>query len=331
MSINKQALLRYRIIDDCFHKGPKFEWTNDELLNHVNKELRKENFASIAMRTLQVDFEYLIKEKSAPITEKRDGYTRYKCYADRTFTIQNSPLSEKDKQVLQEAAILLRAFEGLPHFEAMNETLAQLQCWTDDKAATLILFEENEYAGRKYLKPLYEAVQQRKEILVDYEPFSGSFERRSLQPYVLKEFRNRWYVVGWEKAHQRITSAALDRIKNIETLSTSFHKMEDNFDAQTYFKDVIGVTVYKEALKEKIVFKVHKNSAKYLETKKLHHSQCRMYQDGDWTHFELQVKINYELKAELLRFGAALEVLKPMSLRAEFKQIFEDLNRSYQE
>lgn len=329
MPINKQALFRYRIIDDCFHKGPKYGWTNKELLQHVNSKLHEQGFEQISVRSLQADCKYLKEEKGAPIELNRKGYDQYKFYTDRNFTIQKSPLDDNDKLILQEATVLLKQFEGLPHFEAMSETIAQLQCWIDRDAAALILFEKNEYSGLHWIKPLYEAVGQHKEILIDYEPFVGNFEKRHLQPYMLKEFRNRWYVFGWEKSKEFFTSAALDRIKNVEILPSTFHLHAD-FDANTYFKDVIGVTVFKDAPTLKVVFRVHESSAKYLETKKLHQSQQRLHKDGKWTYFELFVKNNYELEAELRRFGAALEVLEPASLRAKFRAEVEQLYKQYQ-
>lgn len=74
-----------------------------------------------------------------------------------------------------------------------------------------------------------------------------------------------------------------------------------------------------DELLQQVNVKLHERSSKFLETKKLHSSQQRLYKEGEWTYFELFVKNNYEFEAELRRFGSALEVLEPLSLREKFK------------
>jgi predicted DNA-binding transcriptional regulator YafY len=329
MPQNKFALRRYQIIDDCFHKKSKKEWTHAELMGEIKAELGLSKFS---LRSIQLDLDYMKSSEgySAPIEKKRIGMDHFHYYSDPNFTIRGKELSEREKKVLQEAASLLEQFKDLPHFEALQDVLLQLEVLkkTDEKQE-LVLFEENEYVGRNWITPIYEAIKEKKVLRLRYKPFDEKLIFRNLHPYFLKEYRNRWYVFGFEEEYNEIRSAALDRIEDCFPLpSIKFKKRKTNQSPSELFKHIIGVTLEQTPL-ETIRFRVHQSSAKYLKTKKLHDSQQVESEQGEWTVFSLKVKINYELKAELYRFGAALEVLEPLALREEFRATFEALGKRY--
>lgn len=340
MSSNKLASFRYRILNECFRNIKKPLWSLEELIKHISEKLiedfdvsriNDDGFA-ISKRTIQGDIALMKSEPPrgyfAPIVVDRRMYS----YSDRNFSIHHSPPSETDKATLQDAALLLRQFNGLPHFEALEETLLHIQCWADTETQQqLVQFEQNEYSGIAWLKPLYEALQRKKPILLRYQPFLATAEEhKMMHPYFLKEYRNRWYVVGYDESLKQITNAALDRVVDVKTLEMKpFKPYPKDFSPATYFQNVIGVTVYNDAAVETIRFKVAPQSANYLKTKKLHASQQEIGVDEDWTIFELRVQINFELKAELFRFGSALEVIAPTSLRADFQVEFERLTKQY--
>ncbi len=323
------VLFRHHIIDDCFHKDLKKQWTLKELEDTINVRLLADNRTPIAKRTLQNDLDEL-RAKGAPIESFKIGYQYFFHYTDATFSVKKQPISERDKRTLQEAASLLSQFKELPHYQALQDTLLQIDCWIDGEVRSLIQFDSNEYQGYEHLPTLYEAVKNRKALRIKYQDFEQTEGKTyTMHPYFMKEYRNRWYVVG-QVDNGSLYNLALDRIKDIHVLEfMPFVPSSADFVAETHFQDVIGVTIYKAAPTEKIVFKVHKSSANYVKTKKLHASQIIVEETLDFTVFALQVKINYELKAELLRFGAALEVLEPMGLRNEFKEIFESLVKLY--
>ena len=332
MPSNKLASFRYRILNDCFRNLGKPYWTLNELIEHVSEKII-ENFSlnrektedfTISKRTIQYDIADMRADPplgyGAPIKCEDKKYF----YENKNFSINETSLSEKDVAALNEAALLLRQFSGLPHYEGLEKTLLQIECWTGiEKQHSLVQFEANEYVGMDYIKPLYEAIHQQKAVAIQYLPFDKTaIEHKVFFPYFLKEFRNRWYVVGQEEQSQMIQNLALDRIDRLQVLQMKpFRAYPDGFVLDTYYNDVIGVTVYADEPIEEICFKVSPTTAPYLMTKPLHRSQRVIGKDeAEWVIFQLQVKSNYELKAELLRLGAALEVISPLALRETIRQ-----------
>lgn len=340
MPSNKLAGFRYRIINDCFRNPGKPNWTIDELMTYVADKIL-DNFTpkrsdlsyySISKRTIQSDIALMRAEPpkgyAAPIICENGEYF----YSDKNFNILQINLSERDKLALREATILLRQFKGLPHFEALEQTLLYIENRSAGEADhSLIAFEENTYSGMDWIKPIYSALKLRKPIRIDYEAFDASeINKRILHPYLLKEFRNRWYIFGWDEHFNCISSAALDRIKEVKILELMpFRTAGDDFNAETFFKDIIGVTVMKEVPVERIILKVAAETAPYLITKPLHQSQVILKTSDEFTFFEYRAKINYELIAELRRLGAAVEVLSPYILRETLRQEFQDLAAIY--
>jgi predicted DNA-binding transcriptional regulator YafY len=333
MAVNKAAKLRYRILDHCFRQCPEKGMTLDDLLTTVNRKLRDEQHLQISLRTLQSDLNDMKSQEVgfAPIESRREGRQTYFYYTDKNFSILKSPVSENDKIILQEAAQLLKQFEGLPHFEALEETLLRINCLVDTSENSLIQFEESDYHGREYIAPIYEAIKKNKVLLIDYQEFNNeNIITKTISPYFLKEFRNRWYVVG-QVEKGKIYNLALDRILKIVPLSfQALLPYPEGFSPTTHFRDIIGVTLLKDSLLETIRFKVSPQTTPYLKTKKLHPSQQELETDKDgWTIFEIQIRQNYELLAEFRRLGGALEVLSPASLRDTMKVEFEALAKRY--
>jgi predicted DNA-binding transcriptional regulator YafY len=332
MPVNKLVKLRHRVIDDCFRKNSNQGLTLQALIDAVNHKLSLEGCQKISKRTIQNDLEEL-KNNGAPIETKRNGREHLLYYSDPNFSIEKSPISEKDKSVLQEAAQLLKQFEDLPHFEGLKETLLQINCWKDTAQQALIQFEKNEYEVNVSITEIYESVKNEKSLLIDYQDFNKEkLEKITLHPYFMKEFRNRWYIVGQEEKSGKIYNLALDRIKKVVPLDFKpFLPYPADFAPDAHFKDVIGVTLLKNSPLETIRFKASPLTAPYLQTKKLHHSQTTIGKDesDDWTIFELRVRQNYELIAEFRRLGNALEVIAPESLRATMKAEFEALAKRY--
>ena len=67
--------------------------------------------------------------------------------------------------------------------------------------------------GNENIQPLLEAIMERQVIELHYKSFFSDKEKvHILHPYLLKEYRNRWYVIGLHDFHKNITPFALDRI-----------------------------------------------------------------------------------------------------------------------
>ena len=107
------------------------------------------------------------------------------------------------------------------------------------------------------------------------------------------------------------------------------YRENDLFDPETYFANMIGVSLPTDAKPETIRLKVFQKSAMHVETKKIHHSQCIVSRNDDGSiEIELTVVVNYELISTILGFGAAVKVLGPEGVVGKIKrEIINSLNR----
>ena len=172
-----------------------------------------------------------------------------------------------------------------------------------------ILFEEIP-SGRKYLTPVIEAMRDGLELELYYQSYW--YEEPStytLQPYCIKVFKQRWYVIGFCKERNNIRTFSLDRIQQLTTLDTKFIYPKD-FDPEAYFADY-GMHV------------------QYIRALPLHHSQCEIETTEDYSIFEYRMKPTLDFRQELLSRGADVEVLVPLSFREEMIQSVNKMNSLY--
>ena len=149
-------------------------------------------------------------------------------------------------------------------------------------------------------------------------------------PHLLKEFNNRWFLVGRNDKSERILTLALDRILGLDyDFQTDY--LSANYNTEDYYKNTIGVTVLDERNLSFIIFKVDRDNAPYVRTKPFHSSQevVSTAKDGSTT-FKMRVHQNFELERLFLGFGDALEVLAPKKLRRRIAYKLKKAAENYQ-
>jgi len=139
-------------------------------------------------------------------------------------------------------------------------------------------------------------------------------------PFILKQFNNRWFLVGKEEGKSQIFTLALDRIVTIDyDLSTSY--LNDGFDGDAHYKNTYGVTVLNDDFLQDVVLKIDKQNAPYVITKPFHLSQKTLEVAEDGSVFiQLCVHLNMEFDRLILGFGDSIEVIKPRILRNRIKK-----------
>ena len=190
-----------------------------------------------------------------------------------------------------------------------------------------ILFEEIP-SGRKYLTPVIEAMRDGLEMELYYQSYW--YEEPStytLQPYCIKVFRQRWYVIGFCKERNNIRTFSLDRIQQLTTLDTKFVCPKD-FDPEAYFADYFGIMIENKKL-ETIRIKVYGMHVQYIRALPLHRSQCEIETTEDYSIFEYRMKPTLDFQQELLSRGADVEVLAPLTFREEMIQSVDKMSSLY--
>ncbi len=175
-----------------------------------------------------------------------------------------------------------------------------------------ILLEEISL-GTDYLDSIMDAMQRNVELQIDYQRYKREQEEHlqtfHIQPYALKVYNRRWYLLGYLKERETLRTIALDRILNMKVLKTTFELPAD-FDARKYFADVVGIYVNKDNPVTKIKIRAYGVQADYLRSTPLHKSQAEVQsKHGEFAEFTYRLCETPELISQLLAMGNSVEVL----------------------
>jgi hypothetical protein len=182
-----------------------------------------------------------------------------------------------------------------------------------------ILFEEIP-CGTEYLQTVIDAMQKSKELIVDYQRFYGRRETFNIQPYAMKVYHQRWYVVGYIKELGGIRNIALDRTLEMNLSDISF-TLPQNFNAEKYYANSIGIYVNEELKPTKVKIRAYGKQIEYLRSLPLHCSQKESASKyGEFCEFEYKLCLTPELSTHILAMGENVEVLEPVELRDEIKR-----------
>lgn len=334
MPINKLALIRYKTIDACLQNRFR-KWTLEDLMEACSDAIYEyEGITNgLSKRTIQLDIQNMRSEKlgyNAPIVvmDKKFYY-----YEDKNYSITNSPLTQQDLGTLNEVLDVLKQFKGFGYFEELNGMVTRLEdklYKQQHKGKSYIDFEKNELLkGLKHIDPLHKAIINKKTIEITYQSFKAKLPQIIVfYPYLLKEYRNRWFLLGSNKKGKATMILALDRIEQFKELNTEkYHKAE--FDVSTYFNDVIGVSKMPSQTTQTVVMKIIKEHAPYIITKPMHPSQKILKEDSEGTIFSIEVIWNFELEREILGFGEQIKILSPKRLSGKIQSRLKQSLQKY--
>ncbi len=320
MPTNKNAAYRYRILNKCFTNRGKRRWTLEELEEEVSRHLQDDFGVSngISKRSLQGDLNVMRSEQprgfGAPIVCRDGQYF----YSDPKYSIEYQALGTEEVHLLRSALSLLQQLPGTPQLEALQMLLNKVGHTRSlpSLSGQWIQFETNPAVQcLEWLGPLYKSIAEQQVVDIDYHPFTEPPLTIRLHPYLLKEWRNRWYIFG-RTQENKLWNLALDRIRGIRLAPEEVaYQPNDLFDPSTWFDDLVGVSKPENSIPETVILELSYLNARYLETRPVHTSQTFLGEYNGRHRFSLKVYINHELVNELLRFGKDLEVIAPERLR----------------
>lgn len=337
MPVNRNALIRYRTIDKCLQNRRR-KWTIEDLIACCSEALYEYEGIDkdISMRTIRLDLNAMRSDKlgyNAPIivTDKK-----YYSYEDPDYSITNIPLTTQDLGILQEVSHLLRQFKGFTHFNEVSEMVSKLEdkIYSEQyQQAPVIDFEKNELlTGIEWLDVLYKNIIDKNCLTLTYQSFKAREANDIIfYPYLLKEYRNRWFVLGMKKKGKEIVTLALDRIQNIAVCEKEVFLEHKSFDPHNYFNDIIGVTRNGDVAPTTVVFWASSIHAPYIKTKPIHPSQKIVEEVKGGTHFSIEVIPNFEMERELIGFGEGIKILSPNNIVRQFKKKIRMMNGLYDE
>lgn len=335
MATNKSALIRYKTIDECLRNTYR-KWTLEDLIQKVSDALYEfEGIATgVSKRTIQADIQLMRSDKlgyNAPIVViDRKYYT----YEDKAYSITQSPLKAEDVDKMKEVVSLLKQFNGFHYFDEMTELIAKLEnniYKSAKQTPNYIQFEDNkQLKGIDHLNGLYQAILQKKPLFIEYKSFRAQEAKKDIyHPYLLKEYRNRWFLICRNNAGKLLLTLALDRIEAFYDLDQKLFKPYEGIDFDRYYSECIGVTRSEKDRPQKILLQFNNRNAPYVLTKPIHQTQQIIEHYDNGLTIRIDVIPNFELEREILGFGENVKVISPSNLRRKIQKRLSQANEIY--
>lgn len=292
-----------------------------DLTEKVNDMLYEDGFPEVTQRCIEKDLVYLTERPfSAPI--KRFKWNDKNCvaYKDSSFSIFKQEMSREERNLLREVLNTIGQFEGLDHFEWLDKFKLGLG---NSRHKQVISFSHNPYLQNStLLGTLFDMISNEVVIRLSYHTFTDANIRSIVfHPYLLKQYNDRWYLLGAADSDMAILNFALDRIDDAEPLPERKY-IECPDDLSERFEDIVGVTLYSDRKVEHILCWVSDYSKGYIDTKPIHGSYTPIKGDKEQQlrneypqlqggmFFTLDCINNFELIRELSSFGKELLVLR---------------------
>lgn len=331
MPVDKQVLLRYQVLNDCF-RNPYREYDIDDLVDACSEAMRRklDMTAGVSKRTVQNDIANL---QLPPYSIRLDetfyrGKKRLYRYTDTNYSLPMYRMNDGERHKIQDAIYVLKDFEGEPLYDWARTVLMQVEGGLlNETTKSVVSFQTNpDLKGLNLFNELLQAILSKRVLKITYAPFGKDSYQERIYPYHLKQYNDRWYLIAQAVGYDTFAHYALDRIESFEEIQMKYK--EANVDFEEYFDDVIGVTVPADE-PEDIIIKVAKKRYNYIKTKPLHMSQRVVEEGDDYAVISINVKVNNELEAQLLSFGSDVEVISPASFRARISEKIKEMNQKY--
>ena len=327
MPANKNAYIRYKALDECFRDwGKQYTW--EKLQDYVERAVAKEGVTQVSISTLRADVNFMKSEAggNAPIKTYHDGHVVYLRYDDPDFSILQQEITPRELKQLTDTVEMLSRFKGLPNYEWLTTTLTELKVrfGLEGTAKDSVAFAHNDrLAGLQWFEPLFNAINKRQAVEVRYHRFGKPERLRVIHPYQMRQYNNRWYLVGREdrlRDRHRLVVLPIDRMTDVKTAEGVEFRPESSYQLERHFKYNVGVSVQPKGKVETIIIKAWSYAVDYLETKPIHETQ-RIWEvspEGEtpaWVKYRMELMVNEELIQQLHVYADQCEVLQPESLK----------------
>lgn len=182
--------------------------------------------------------------------------------------------------------------------------------------------------GIQYLDNILKAIRENHTIKFKHQNFSSDKPKIvSLKPYLLKEYKQRWYVVGIGAHYSTYTIYGIDRISDLEVSNEKFRRTKNENSAQL-FDDIIGIN-YDEHQEEEVILSFTPQQGKYIKTLPVHTSQNILTDNDQELRISLYLRPNFEMKQLLLSYGDQVKIIEPQWLKEEITAIYKNAINQY--
>lgn len=297
----RESITRYNLIIKKLRKFPASYADIADYLT-LESELQSYNFIT-SKRTFQRDLEDI---RSIYNIDIQFDYTRKVYYIDQN---QQPEMNER----------ILEAFDT---FNALN---------ISDRLSDYIHFEKRRPQGTQNLYGLLHAIKTKIQITFSYQKYwENELTVRTVEPYALKEFKNRWYLLANDTKDQKVKSFALDRMTDLEFSKQKFEPQSD-YKVATHYKYCFGIISPNEPQPQEIILSFKQIQGKYIKSLPLHETQEILIDNEDELRVKLTLYLTHDFVMELLSLGNKMKILQPQKLIDEVKLNLQQALNQYNE
>jgi len=295
----RESIARYSLIINKLRKYPaSFKEISDYLA--LESEIQSYNF-NVSLRTFQRDL--------------RDIRAIYKIDIRNDLSKKMYYIDFDEKQEISE-----RILEAFDTFNALN---------ISDRISSDIHFEKRRPLGTENFYGLLHAIKNQVQIKFTYQKYwEDGLTQRIAEPYALKEFKNRWYVLAKDLKDNFVKSFALDRLTELEITKKSFQFPKD-FNVDEYYRYCFGIVGPDVKNPEEIILSFEPYQGKYIKSLPLHHTQEILKDNEKELLIRLKLYVTKDFIMEILSFGEDVEVVKPKSLINKLKASYTNALKNY--
>ena len=278
-----------------------------------------------AITLAEINERWLETEMSEGVEMARTTFYRHKCAIEDIFgIIIDCDKKNGNKYYIGNADVLHE--DSIQNW--MLSTLSVGNMVEESQSLHHRILLEHIPSGGDHLQQVIKAMKESRAVALTYRRYTASTSSRfTLEPYCVKLFGQRWYVVG-RLQKGVLATFAFDRIENIELLDQQF-RMPDDFDAAEFFRDSYGIMVNDKIQVERVVLRAYGYEPYYLRDLPLHHTQREIATNEEYTDFELSLRLTSDFKTKLLSRGEWLQVLEPQSLADEIVEWHQNAINRY--
>ena len=295
----RESITRYSLIIKKLRKKPS---TFNEISEYfsLESELQEYNF-NVSKRTFKRDIEDISSLYNIDIVY---DFSRKVYYID----------FDEQPEVNE------RIFEAFDTFNALN---------ISDRLSDYIHFEKRRPQGTENLYGLLHAIKNKEQICFSYQKFwEDKITLRVVEPYALKEFKNRWYVLANDLKDNRVKSFALDRLTELEITNKKF-QLPNNFNTNEHFKFSFGIISPNGHVPQEVILSFDPFQGKYIKTLPLHESQVILKDNEQELLIKLTMYITHDFFMEVLSFGENVKIIQPESLISDLKNTYRNVLNLY--
>ena len=295
----QETISRYNLIIKKLRKNPA---TFEEIADSLSRasELEEYNF-NVSKRTFQRD-----------LNDIRNIYKIDIVYdpALRAYRIDSEGQPEVNERIL----------EAFDTFNALN---------LSDRLSNHIHFEKRRPQGTENLYGLLHAIKNQLQIQFTYQKYwDEELTQRITEPYALKEFRNRWYVLANDHKDNEVKSFALDRLTDLEITKRGFQSNK-KFDVVEHFKYCFGIVSPNGQLPQEVILSFDPHEGKYIKSLPLHETQKILTDSDEELLIQLKLVVTHDFLMEILSHGEYVKVIKPANLVDEVKNAYKNALNLY--